>query len=233
MIRGRPAGPAGPPAPRRTRRLRRLHRIVLRRPRRAEQPRLLRLQGRPGQRDPHAGRRMGRLRDRRGQLRPGLRRDGAQCRVPDRPRQPGPPGAAHPRRARRHGRGDRPADRGGPHRRLPVPHRRDHHRRRSARTTPVTALFDRLDQLTPLDEVEAEFVEQVRKAATEKIAPRAEEYDQAEEFPWENVKLLNSLGLNGVFIPEEYGGTPLSYRGYLQLVEAISRACPATAITWA
>src|SRR5207247_4242461 len=39
--------------------------------------------------------------------------------------------------------------------------------------------------------------------------------------------------LNGVFIPEEYGGTPMSYRGYLQLVEAISRACPATAITWA
>jgi len=97
----------------------------------------------------------------------------------------------------------------------------------------VTVLFDRLDQMTPLDDTEAEFVEQVRKAAAEKIAPRAEEYDQAEEFPWENMKLLNGLGLNGVFIPEEYGGTPLSYRGYLQLVEAISRACPATAITWA
>ena len=97
----------------------------------------------------------------------------------------------------------------------------------------MTALFDRLDHLSPLDEIEAEFVEHVRKVAAEKIAPRAEEYDQSEEFPWENVKLLNSLGLNGVFIPEEYGGTPLSYRGYLQLVEAISRACPATAITWA
>jgi len=97
----------------------------------------------------------------------------------------------------------------------------------------VTALLVRLHQLKPLDETEAELVEHVRKVAAEKIAPRAEEYDQSEEFPWENVKLLNSLGLNGVFIPEEYGGTPISYRGYLQLVEAISRACPATAITWA
>ena len=33
----------------------------------------------------------------------------------------------------------------------------------------MTALFDRLDQLTPLDETEGEFVEHVRKVAAEKM----------------------------------------------------------------
>lgn len=97
----------------------------------------------------------------------------------------------------------------------------------------TTDMFKRLDRIAPLDELETEFVDQLRRVATEKIAPRAEEYDQSAEFPWDNVKLLNDLGMNGVFIPEAYGGTPLSYRCYLRLVEELSRACPATAITWA
>jgi alkylation response protein AidB-like acyl-CoA dehydrogenase len=85
----------------------------------------------------------------------------------------------------------------------------------------------------PLTAVETEFVEYVRGVVDAKIAPLAESFDQSGEFPWSNVKLLNELGMNGVFIPEEYGGSPLSYRAYLQLVEVLSRACPATAITWA
>ena len=97
----------------------------------------------------------------------------------------------------------------------------------------TTDMFERLDRIAPLDELETEFVEALRRVARDKIAPRAEEYDQSGEFPWDNVKLLNELGMNGVFLPEEYGGTPLSYRCYLRLVEELSRACPSTAITWA
>lgn len=84
--------------------------------------------------------------------------------------------------------------------------------------------------LTPDEE---EFVGYVNDVARDKIAPRAEELDQSGEFPWENLRLLNELGLNGVFIPEKYGGAPLSYSCYLSLVETVARACPSTAITWA
>jgi len=43
---------------------------------------------------------------------------------------------------------------------------------------------------------------------SEKIAPRAAHYDQTAEFPWDNVNAINELGLNTMFIPEEYGGAP-------------------------
>jgi acyl-CoA dehydrogenase len=69
--------------------------------------------------------------------------------------------------------------------------------------------------------------------AVEKIAPRAEEFDRTAVFPWPNFDVLNSIGLNGVFVPEEYGGMPLSFGCILRIVEALSCACPATAISWA
>jgi alkylation response protein AidB-like acyl-CoA dehydrogenase len=84
--------------------------------------------------------------------------------------------------------------------------------------------------LTP-DEVD--FISYLSDVVRDKIAPRAEEYDKRGDFPWDNVRLLNELGLNGVFVPEEYGGSPVSYSCYLRLVEELSRGCPSTAITWA
>jgi acyl-CoA dehydrogenase len=80
---------------------------------------------------------------------------------------------------------------------------------------------------------ETEFVQYVAGVVRDKIAPRAEEFDQSGEFPWDNIRILNELGMNGVFIPEAYGGVPLSYCCYLKLVEELSRGCPSTAITWA
>lgn len=84
-----------------------------------------------------------------------------------------------------------------------------------------------------LTDDEAELVAYVADVVRDKIAPLAEELDQSGEFPWDNMRLLNEIGLNGVFIPAEYGGAPLSYRCYLSLVEAVARGCPSTAITWA
>lgn len=76
-------------------------------------------------------------------------------------------------------------------------------------------------------------LDSVRQLAREKIAPRAAHYDQTAEFPWDNVKAINKLGLNTMFIPEEYGGAPLSYACYLACVREISQACASTGIIWA
>ncbi|WDS36735.1 acyl-CoA dehydrogenase family protein [Pseudoxanthomonas sp.] len=53
-----------------------------------------------------------------------------------------------------------------------------------------------------------------RRIAQEKIAPSAEHFDKAGEFPLENIQLLGENGLMGIEVPEEYGGAgmdPISY----------------------
>jgi acyl-CoA dehydrogenase len=80
---------------------------------------------------------------------------------------------------------------------------------------------------------EAMLIEAVEILCRERIATRAEHVDRTAEFPWKNVKDINELGLNAMFIPEAYGGSPLSYACYLACVQAISEACASTGIIWA
>src|SRR5690606_32438457 len=67
----------------------------------------------------------------------------------------------------------------------------------------------------------------------EVIAPNAEHIDRSGDFPWANVEALNALGLNAIFIPEAYGGLPMSYALYLEIVSIISEACASTGIIYA
>lgn len=76
-------------------------------------------------------------------------------------------------------------------------------------------------------------IDSVRTLARERIAPRAAEFDRTGEFPHENIEAINALGLNAMFVPEEYGGSPLSYAAYLECVRAISKACASTGVIWA
>src|SRR3984885_6396730 len=94
-------------------------------------------------------------------------------------------------------------------------------------------LFDRLDALPPLSQEERQLLDSVRARARDEIAPRAAAYDRAAEFPWDNVEAINALGLNAMFVPEDYGGAGLSYAAYLACVREISAACASTGIIWA
>jgi acyl-CoA dehydrogenase len=94
-------------------------------------------------------------------------------------------------------------------------------------------LFDRLDRLPSLNAEEFALLESVRALCRDQIAPRAAENDRSAEFPWDNVKAINALGLNAMFIPEAYRGAPLSYAAYLACVREISKACASTGIIWA
>jgi acyl-CoA dehydrogenase len=76
-------------------------------------------------------------------------------------------------------------------------------------------------------------IESVRGLAREKIAPRAAHYDATGAFPWDNVKAINGLGLNAMFVPEPYGGAPQSYAAYLECVRELSKACASTGAIWA
>jgi len=94
-------------------------------------------------------------------------------------------------------------------------------------------VFERLDAMLTLPEEERLLLESVRVLARNEIAPRAERYDREAEFPWENVQAINRLGLNAMFIPEAYGGAPLSYAAYLACVRELSSACASTGVIWA
>jgi acyl-CoA dehydrogenase len=97
----------------------------------------------------------------------------------------------------------------------------------------MTPLFSRIADSQPFTDDERMLISTIRELARERILPRAEAFDRDEEFPWENIRDLNELGLNGVFIPDEYGGSRLSYGCYLTLVKEISAACASTGVTWA
>lgn len=94
-------------------------------------------------------------------------------------------------------------------------------------------ILERLDESQSFLDEERMLLDSVRALATTKIAPRAAAYDRESAFPWDNIKEINELGLNSMFIPEEYGGMLLSYRCYLACVREISKACAATGIIWA
>ncbi|HEX2241406.1 MAG TPA: acyl-CoA dehydrogenase family protein, partial [Actinomycetota bacterium] len=63
----------------------------------------------------------------------------------------------------------------------------------------------------------------VRELAEEKIAPRAAEIDEADEYPWDIDELLVDSGLAGVSYPEEYGGYGGGAVEMCILVEEIAR----------
>ena len=93
-------------------------------------------------------------------------------------------------------------------------------------------VFERLDASHNWAEDEAAVIESVSRLAREEIAPRAAEYDKTKTFPWTNVEAINSLGLNGLFIPEAYGGAGMRYQVYIECARLIAAACASTGIIW-
>ncbi|MCI0776028.1 MAG: acyl-CoA dehydrogenase family protein [Chloroflexi bacterium] len=68
----------------------------------------------------------------------------------------------------------------------------------------------------------------VREFAAEKLAPRADEVDTLEEFPIDQFRGLAELGLTGMTIPEEFGGSGGGYRDFMVVLEEVAAACGST-----
>ena len=71
----------------------------------------------------------------------------------------------------------------------------------------------------------------VRELAMERIAPVAEELDREHRFPYEIVAELAELGLMGILVPEEYGGSGGDTLSYAIAIEELSRVDSSVAIT--
>ncbi|UCD05923.1 MAG: acyl-CoA dehydrogenase [candidate division WOR-3 bacterium] len=72
--------------------------------------------------------------------------------------------------------------------------------------------------------------EEVRKFAQSELAPLAPEIDKSREFPWATIKKMAQLGLLGVIVPEQYGGSGFDFVSLAIAIEEISRACASTGV---
>ena len=74
--------------------------------------------------------------------------------------------------------------------------------------------------------------ESTRKFAATEIAPIADEIDQKNEFPQELWQKLGEMGLLGITIPQEYGGSEMSYLAHVVAMEEISRASASVGLSY-
>lgn len=72
-----------------------------------------------------------------------------------------------------------------------------------------------------------------RQIATEKVAPKAAELDEKEEFPWELMEILKQSDFMGIYLPEEYGGLGGGGLELCVVVEELSKACAGVAVSYA
>jgi len=82
-----------------------------------------------------------------------------------------------------------------------------------------------------ISEKHREFRRRIREFAEREIEPRAKELDETGKFPFETIKKLGEMGILGMVVPEEYGGSGYDTLSYSIAVEEISRVCGSTGIT--
>ena len=70
----------------------------------------------------------------------------------------------------------------------------------------------------------------VRELARAEFAPRAAERDRTGAYPADNLQKLSELGLMGMMVPPEYGGSGSDTVGYVLALMEVASACASTAV---
>lgn len=82
-----------------------------------------------------------------------------------------------------------------------------------------------------ISEQHQRFRQKIREFAEREIEPKAKQLDQEGKFPFDTIKKLSEMGIMGMVVPKEYGGSGYDTLSYSIAVEEISRVCGSTGIT--
>ena len=75
--------------------------------------------------------------------------------------------------------------------------------------------------------------EMIRKFGKEHILPKMMEWDESQEFPVQVFKKLGDLGLMGVLVPTEYGGSGFGYTEYVTAITELAAICGSIGLSMA
>ncbi|HKJ60860.1 MAG TPA: acyl-CoA dehydrogenase family protein, partial [Hyphomicrobiales bacterium] len=84
-------------------------------------------------------------------------------------------------------------------------------------------MFDASMSFSLGDDVEA-LRDSVKRFSQDRIAPRAAAIDADNAFPRDLWPELGALGLHGITVSEEFGGSGLGYLAHVVAMEEVSRA---------
>lgn len=84
-----------------------------------------------------------------------------------------------------------------------------------------------------LSENQHMIADMIRKFGKEHIAPKLMDWDESQEFPVEVFKKLGELGLMGVLVPTEYGGSGFGYTEYVTAITELGSICGSIGLSMA
>ncbi len=84
-----------------------------------------------------------------------------------------------------------------------------------------------------LNENQLMIADMIRKFGKDHILPKLMEWDESQEFPVEVFKKLGELGLMGVLVPTEYGGSGFSYTEYVTAIIELGKICGSIGLSMA
>jgi alkylation response protein AidB-like acyl-CoA dehydrogenase len=82
-------------------------------------------------------------------------------------------------------------------------------------------------------ETQQQIAEMVRKFGEEHIRPVLMKLDESQEFPVDIMKKLGELGLMGVLVPEQYGGSGFGYFEYVTAIVELGKICGSIGLSMA
>mmetsp|Transcript_8480 Transcript_8480/g.18512 ORF Transcript_8480/g.18512 Transcript_8480/m.18512 type:complete len:363 (+) Transcript_8480:71-1159(+) len=103
--------------------------------------------------------------------------------------------------------------------------------RRAALSTVAKVSAKGMDIISPeigLDGDRLEFYNLARTFADNELRPHASKWDRESHFPVETFKKLGELGLGGIFVQEDVGGTALSRVDAVSIIEGLATGCVGT-----
>ncbi len=96
-----------------------------------------------------------------------------------------------------------------------------------------TLLENQVGMNFQMNENQHMIADMIRKFGKDHIYPKMMEWDESQEFPIDVFKKLGELGLMGVLVPSEYGGSGFSYTEYVTAITELGSICGSIALSMA